>query len=150
MPFVLDDEEHPGPPVLEADSGLSYPSTPTEVAKWVYSYPLRTVEAICNLADYGNRKWDFRLVDDLDLYPLFTTFTLREKAFRGKDETWHNQMAVFTAPPWMISLEDFREFVNVPMIRDFKTGASLLEKYGDACQPTALEALWVMVSIFCF
>jgi hypothetical protein len=57
-------------------------------------------------------------------------------------------MTVFVIPPWLMSHDDFRDFVRVEMIRDFRTSASLLEKYGgEACYPTLLESLWVLVGV---
>lgn len=127
------------------------PSTLLGVAEWVYRYPLRTVEAICNLADFGFRRWEF-LPAFFEEFSngLFYCFTLAERpelSSSSSQPQWQNQMTVFVIPPWLMSLDDFRDFVRVGMIRDFRTSASLLEKYGgEACYPTLLESLWVMVS----
>ena len=126
------------------------PSTLLGVAEWVYRYPLRTVEAICNLADFGYRRWEFlpSLFEEIS-NGLFYCFTLAERPEQSTSQSqWQNQMTVFVIPPWLMSLDDFRDFVNVEMIRDFRTSASLLEKYGgEACYPTLLESIWVLVGV---
>lgn len=125
------------------------PSTLLGVAEWVYRYPLRTVEAICNLADFGFRRWEFlpSAFEEIS-NGLFYCFTLAERPEHPNSQSqWQNQMAVFVIPPWLMSLDDFRDFVRVEMIRDFRTSSSLLEKYGEACYPTLLESLWVLVNM---
>lgn len=113
------------------------------IIEWMVHYPLRTLETILNLIDYGtNTRWQFWQEDEYDKDGFVCPFTLK------KLETgiWNRDLAVFVVPPWMMRLDDFRMFTRIDLVGDLRSSVTLKEKLGSSCELTIWELLWCYVS----
>jgi hypothetical protein len=115
------------------------------VIEWMLHYPLRTLETVLNLIDYGtNTRWQFWKEDEYGKDGFVCPFTLK-KLEAG---IWNRDLAVFIVPPWMMRLDDFRTFTRLDLVGDLRSSVTLKEKLGSTCELTKWELLWCYVGIF--